>query len=200
VLDKLFPSKAKVEILKVFLFNPDNSFYQRQISHLTHQSIRGVQRELEKLQEIGLVNGSRQGNRMYYKTNRKCSIFEELKNIFFKATGIADALKNNFKGKDIKIAFIYGSYARGDEDFSSDVDLMIVGSISSRELSAILSEPKRKLMREINYAIFSLQEFAKRKKQKDHFIESVLKDKKIFIVGDKNELKALIRPPETNKA
>jgi hypothetical protein len=48
-------------------------------------------------------------------------------------------------------------------------------------------------MREINYAVFSPEEFAKRKREKDHFIESVLRDRKIFIIGNQNELKTLIK-------
>lgn len=194
MLDKLFSSKTKVEILKLFLFNPDNSFYQRQISELINQSIRGVQRELEKFQEIGLIQSSSQGNRIYYRVNKKCPIFEDLRSIFLKTAAIAEVLKDNLNKKDIRIAFIYGSYAKGEENFSSDLDLMVIGDISSKVLSSILSEPKRKLMREINYTVFSPKEFAKRKKDNDHFIKSVLKGRKIFIIGDRNELKALAEP------
>ena len=70
MINKLFSSKTRVEILKLLLFNPENSFYQRQISALTHQSIRGVQREVEKLQQLGLIEKSVQGNRIYYKVNK----------------------------------------------------------------------------------------------------------------------------------
>lgn len=200
MIDKLFSSKARVEILKLFLFNPDNSFYQRQISNLTHQSIRGVQRELEKLQNIGLIKRSNQGNRIYYKVDKGCPICEELKNILFKSVGIAEVLKRHLKGNNIKIAFIYGSYARGEEGLLSDIDLMVIGDISSKELSGTLSKPKRELMREINYAVFPLQEFIKRIKKKDHFLNSVLVDKKIFIVGDDNELKAIIKSRQIKAA
>ncbi len=193
MLNKLFSSRTKAEILKLVLFNPDTSFYQRQISQLIGQSLRGVQRELSRFQEIGLVQGSRQGNRIYYRVNKKCPIFEDLRNIFLKTAGIAEVLKDNLSKKDIRIAFIYGSYAKGRENFLSDLDLMVIGNISSKVLSSLLSEPKRKLMREINYAVFSPQEVVKRKKAKDHFIESILRGRKVFILGDENKLKALVK-------
>src|SRR3990167_4025804 len=148
MIHRLFSSRARVEILKLFLFNPDNSFYQRQISNLTNQSIRGVQRELENLQKIGLLKGTNQGNRIYYKVNKLCPIFEELKNILFKIAGIAEVLKRNLSGSRIKIAFIYGSYARGGEGLLSDIDLMVIGDISSKEVFTIISKPKKELMRE----------------------------------------------------
>lgn len=195
MIDKLFSSKARVEILKLFLFNPDNGFYQRQISTITHQHIRGVQREVEKLHSLGLIEKSIQGNRIYYKVNRECPIFEELKSILFKSVGIAEVLKENLKKIDnIKIAFIYGSYAKGEENLLSDIDLFVIGSITSKELSRLLSKPKRELSREINYAVFPLHEFRKRMSLRDHFLSTVLKDKKIFIIGDEDELKTISKP------
>jgi predicted nucleotidyltransferase len=118
---------------------------------------------------------------------------EELKNILFKSVGIAEALKNNFKEKGIRFAFIYGSYAKGQESLLSDIDLMIIGDISGRELSSILSKPKRELMREINYTVFQSDEFIDKANKKDHFLDSVLKEKKIFIVGSEDGLKSFIK-------
>ncbi|MDD5623013.1 MAG: nucleotidyltransferase domain-containing protein [Actinomycetota bacterium] len=200
MLNKLFSSKTRVEILKLFLFNADVSFYQRQISQLTNQPIRGVQREVVKLHKIGFLEKSVQGNRIYYKVNKNTPIFEDLKSIFFKSIGIAEALKENLKSKKIKIAFIYGSYARGEESLQSDIDLMVIGNITSKELSAVLSKPKKELMREINYAVFLLNEFISKAIQRDHFINSVLKEKKIFIIGSEDELKGFIKSGQTKTA
>jgi len=193
MLNELFSSKTRVEILKLFLFNSNNSFYQRQISNLTAQSIRGVQRKVDKLNRIGIIEKSIQGNRIYYKVNKKCPIDQDLKNIFLKSVGIAEVLKDNLKEKKIKLAFIYGSYAKGEETLLSDIDLMVIGDISSKELSSILSKPKKELMREINYVVFSLSEFINKAIKKDHFINSVLKNKKIYIAGSEDELKGLIK-------
>jgi len=200
MLDKLFSSKTRVEILRLFLFNAASSFYQRQISSLTNQPIRGVQREVEKLHKIGFIEKSIQGNRIYYKVNRNTPIFEDLKNIFFKSVGIAEALKENLQDKKIEAAFIYGSYARGQESLLSDIDLMVIGDISSKQLSVLLAKPKTELMREINYAVFSLNEFIGKAAKKDHFINSVLSDKKIFIIGSEDELKGFIKSGQAKSA
>ena len=194
MLNNLFSSKARVEVLKLFLFNPENSYYQRQISRLTHQPIRAVQREIEKLEKLGLLKVSHEGNRAYCKTDRNCPIFKELKSILFKSVGIAESLKGNLKESNaIKLAFIYGSYAKGEETISSDIDLMVIGSISSRELSRLLANSKNELTREINYIVFSPHELLKRVYKGDHFIKTVLKEKKLFIIGDTNGLKSIIK-------
>lgn len=194
MINKLISSKARVEIMKLFLFNPHDNYYQRQIASLTHQPIRAVQRELERLVGIGLIMKSPQGNRYYYKVNTGCSIYPELKSVFLKTVGLFSILKAHLSNKeDIGVAFVYGSYAKDQENSMSDIDLMVIGQISSRRLSSILAEAKTELGREINYVVFTEDEFRQKAKKKDHFVSSVLKDKKVFIVGDEDELRKVIR-------
>ncbi len=200
VLIELFSSRTRVEVLKLFLFNPDHNFYQRQISHLTNQPIRGVQRELEKLGRIGLLQKSIDGNRVYYRVNREHPIFEDLKNIFFKCEGLAEVLKENLLDRKIEFCFIYGSYARGEENLLSDIDLMIIGDISSREISNILAGVKTQFSREINYAVFPSIEFVNRARHKDYFLDTVLQDKKIFIIGTEDGLKRFIESGQAKTA
>jgi len=194
MLDELFSSKARIEILKLFLFNPDERLYQRQISVQSKQPIRAVQREVWKLGKIGLVKKFAEGNRIYYSVDKRCPIYGELKGIIFKTYGIAETLKAELtKPGNIVSAFIYGSYAEGKEGSSSDIDLMVIGEISSRELSKALSKPKAELSREINYAVFKPGEFRDNARDGDHFLNTVLKRKKIFIVGSEDELKRVVK-------
>ena len=193
MLEKLLSSRARIEILKLFLFNPENRYYQRQISNLTGQSIRAVQREVKKLEDAGLIKINEEGNRIYYKINRTSPIFEELKRIFFKTVGIAEVLKKELKGVElIKVAFIYGSYAKDEEDLKSDIDLMVIGDINSRRLSSLLSKPKNELGREINYVVFDVEDFRNKVNKEEHFLNTVLIEDKIFLVGDENELRRII--------
>lgn len=192
MLKKLLSSKNRVEVLKLLLFNPDESYYQRQISRLTGQPIRAIQREIKNLKDIGLIEKRAEGNRVYYKINKGCPIYEDLKRIFFKVEGIGKILKEYLKkNKDIEVAFIYGSYAKGSERISSDIDLMVIGDISSKKLSKILSGVKEELGREINYMVLTEEELREKVDEKEHFITEVLNDEKIFLIGDEGELKRI---------
>jgi len=194
MLEELFSSKARIEILKLFLFNPEKRYYLRQISALSEQSIRGVQREIDKMKKIGLVEESIEGNRNYYQVNKECPIYEELKRIFFKTVGIGDILQKYLEKNDnIRVAFIYGSFAKGEESILSDIDLLVLGKISAKKLSSLLTKPKKELGREINYAVYSVKEYKRRTRQKDHFLNAVLGKEKIFIIGSEDELKKIIQ-------
>ena len=193
-LKSLFSSQTRIELLRLFLLNPEQSYYLRQIQKKTSLSLRAVQRELANLCNIGLLAKNISGNRNYYVVNKECPLTVELKNIILKSTGISEALKQHLKNeKDIDVAFIYGSYAKDKENLLSDIDLFVIGNISSRRLSSILSKEKSALGREINFNLYAGEDFIDRLDDKNHFILSVLKDKKIFVIGDTNGLKAICR-------
>jgi len=195
MLNELFSSEARVKILKLFLFNSKNRFYQREIALKTNLAIRAVQRETENLGKIGIIKRSEDGNRAYYAVDENCTVIPELKALFAKTSGVGDVIKQYLtkQKNELKFAFIYGSYAKNTENMNSDIDLFVVGSISSRKLSSITSEISEDLKREINYTLFSEEEFKKKLMQKNHFVANVIKNAKVFVVGGVDDLEELVK-------
>jgi len=193
MLKTLFSSSARVKILHLFLMNQDAQYYQRQIKEMTRLPVMAVQRELKKLTAIGLLRKKTDGNRVYYSTNRKFSILPELKGIIMKTMGVGDALKTAIQhARGVELAFVYGSYAKNKENAESDIDVFVVGNIDGKTLSSTLAKTSSSLCREINYTLYSKKEFAK-KAGKNHFVNSVLNEPKIFLKGDEDDVKRLIK-------
>jgi predicted nucleotidyltransferase len=194
MLANLISSKARIEILKLLILNPANSYYQREIAQLTKLPIQAVQRELKNFSNIGLTEIKTHGNRKFYSANRNFPIFKELKSIILKTSLLGDVLKQALlKSKnEIRLAFIYGSYAEQQEKISSDIDLFVVGAISSRKLSSILSSVKKELQREINFTVYTTDELKQGVRTKKHFISRILQGKKIFLIGDDNVIQAIV--------
>lgn len=191
MLELLFSSTARVKVLALMLLNPDTSFYQRQISKLTELPVRAVQREVERLQALGLLIRSESGNQVHYQVDRDFFLFPELKSIFLKTLGAMTVTRNALRGTEgIVVAFIYGSYAADQETVSSDIDVLVVGHISSRELHAALQEAERLSHREVNYTLFSPAEFRERVQAADGFLINVLAAPKLFVVGDDDALRS----------
>jgi predicted nucleotidyltransferase len=113
---------------------------------------------------------------------------------------VAEYIKKAVKGSAIKAAFIYGSYAKNTEDINSDIDVFVIGGITGRELSLALKGAKEELSREINYVLMSPQEFGKKAALKDHFVRSVMGGRKIFIVGDENDIEKIVKPGKIKTA
>jgi predicted nucleotidyltransferase len=90
--------------------------------------------------------------------------------------------------RGIEVAFIYGSFAKHEETGRSDIDLLIIGKIDENRLLGQINKLERVLKREINYSLFQRDEFNHKTKEKDPFITDLLKNPKIFLIGDKNDL------------
>jgi predicted nucleotidyltransferase len=114
--------------------------------------------------------------------------------LIIKTYGLADKLRDALQAiaKKIKVAFIYGSFAKGIEDAYSDVDLLVVGEATLGEIIDITHEVERNLGREINPLVYSPKELKRKMKDGRSFVKSVTGGEKIFIKGTDDELKKII--------
>ena len=92
---------------------------------------------------------------------------------------------------DIRVAFIYGSTAKGTEVTSSDIDLMVIGEIDLDTLDRTIDNVEDELGRTVNYTLFSAREWQERVTQENSFVVDILTHEKVFLIGDANDLSAL---------
>lgn len=191
---QLFASETLVALLRVFLMRADDSFYQRELADASGARLYLVQRELGRLERAGLIAKTPRGNRVYYQANRNHPAFEDLKRAFLKTVALGDALRSALAplADRMRVAFVYGSYTVGQETSESDVDLFLVGDLSSREAAAVLGPIGRDLGRELNTAVYSQTEFGEKVRDGHHFITEVLKGPKVFLIGGERELAELV--------
>jgi predicted nucleotidyltransferase len=189
--EKIFGSRIRAKILGWLFTHPDESFFVRQIALILREDPTNVSREMAKLEELGILRSKRNGNLKHFQTNQECPFFEELKGLVLKTTGVAGQIRASLdKLAGIEYAFIYGSYAKGEERADSDVDLLIIGDVDMDRLDSNLGKLEKTLGREINYVLYSMKEFKSKKKAKDGFLMDVLSSKKIMAVGAENGLEA----------
>jgi len=177
------------QILALLLLRPEESFYVREIGRLTSVPAGSLHRELKLLTDAGLLQRSAAGNQVRYQVDRACPIREELAGIFRKTAGMADVLREALApiaGK-IRLAFIFGSVARGKEGASSDVDVLVVGSASFAAVVEALSRATKRLRREVNPVVMTKATFEAKLASHDRFVARVAREPKIFLVGDDSE-------------
>ena len=181
-------------LLAALYGHSDESFYLRQLV----RAIGGygaVQRELKQLTDLGLIVRRVQGNQVLYQANSRSPIFSEMKSLMTKTVGIRDTIRAALLPleAEIQIAFVYGSIARQQEQAGSDVDLMVIGSASFSEIVAALGPAQKTLGREVNPTAFPVSEFRSRLTEGNHFLRTVMREKKIFVLGNQNELARLAK-------
>jgi len=180
-------------VLALFLCHPDESFYLRQAVRCTACALGAVQRELRHLTAAGILTRTQQGNQVHFRANRQCPIFNELQSLMTKTAGAADVIRTALSPlyDRIRLGFIYGSFARGDYRADSDIDLMVIGTISFADIASALRPAQDKLFREINPTIYPPAEFRRKLAQKHHFLTRVLLEPKLWLMGTDHELAAM---------
>jgi predicted nucleotidyltransferase len=191
MLEPIIP-QIRNSLLTLFLLNPGEKYYTREIGRILNKDISPIRKELVNLESFGLLKSEKKGNLKYYWADTDFIIYEELQKIILKTEGVVKALKeelSNLKNR-VDYLFIYGSFASGKANARSDVDLFIVGTIDNDKVISKIMESERILNREINYSLYEKDEFIEKIKKRDAFIMNVLNQPKIMIVG-KNEFESL---------
>ena len=193
VADVLF-GQTRRSVLALLYGHSDEAFYLRQIARRIGTSVGAVQREVRQLSDAGLIGRNAQGNQVLYRANAKSPVFRELKSLIIKTAGVRDVIAEAlFPLRDrIRVAFVYGSIARQEEKAESDVDLMVVGRATFREVVTHLQAAQKKLGREVNPTVYSVAEFRRKRRAGNHFLTRVLESKKLFVLGDERELARMV--------
>jgi len=191
VLSETLFGRTRGAVLSVLYGHVGKGFYLRQLARLTDIALGPVQREIRQLVEAGLVTRKTVGAQTLYSANQKSPVFREIKSLVNKTVGMRDILADALDPlrERINLAFVYGSVARSRETENSDVDLMIVGKVDFDEVIAGLAGAEKTLNREVNPTVYSIREFGK--KVRGNFLKTVLADKKLFIIGDEDDLREL---------
>ena len=189
LLAEILSSKIRSEIFRMLFGVNDEALHMREIERRSGLSIGTIQQETKKLLRLNLILKRKDGNRSYYKANKDHPLYAEIRSLVLKTAGLVDFFRRALEANpNIQFAFVFGSLARHEEKDKSDVDLMIIGEITMRQLTALLSGVSAQIGREINPYILTIAEFLKRKSAKDHFLIQLLESPKIFVIGNENEL------------
>lgn len=193
MLDRLFGSRLRGKAIGWLFTHPDERFFVRQLTTILGEDSTNLSRELARLAGLGILTAVVEGRQKYYQVNSRCAIAAELHGLAVKTTGVADILREALGGlkNRIRAAFIYGSFARGGEQATSDVDIMVIGDVTFAEVSRALSPAQERLGREVNPSVYPLREFRGKVKPRHHFVRAVVRDKKVFLVGDEDDLERL---------
>ncbi len=193
--------RTRTAILSLLYGHADDSIYLRHLVRETGAGIGAVQREVKQLSDAGLIVRKTVGNLVFYQANRKSPVFSELRGLLLKTAGVRDVLREALAPlkNRIQVAFVYGSIAAQKERTDSDVDLMIVGDASFDEVVPALSVAGKKLRREINPTIYPAREFRSKLGSGNHLLTSVLQSKRLFVIGNENDLRELSTKPKQSR-
>jgi len=189
MLEALFSSRVRVKLLTTLFLSPGTQHNAWELSRSLHENYSAVWRELARLEASGILISEPRGNSKTYQVNLGCPITPELRSMILKSSGFATVIRDKLRelGR-VQTAFVYGSYASGEADARSDMDLMIIGEVDLTRLANLIAELEKELNRPINYVIFSEQEWNEKRAQQEPFAANVDRSPKVMIMGGDNAL------------
>lgn len=193
MLEHLFGSRTRVKLISLFMSQPEDPIFVREVTRRISTQINAVRRELANLMRFGLikeVTGSSDGvkrpglKRKYYKLNDVFPLLQEVRSLMTKAQLLVEhRVDKDFESVEtVKYAALMGSFL-GYRSPNSETDLFIIGAIDKTLLDKIIAKMELTIGKEINYCIMSLQEYEYRKEMTDKFLFTLFDAPKNVVVN-----------------
>jgi predicted nucleotidyltransferase len=192
-LTALFTSGVRLKALRRLALSGVRRIPERDLAREEDLPLGAMRRELRRLARAGLVRTGLARRRRLYWANTGHPYYPELKALLVKEAFLEDKLHKLGEIREkVRLAFVFGSTARGEEDEQSDLDLAVVGRASGAELLDLLDPRAGNLPQELNPIVYSPEEFALKYREKGGFVERIVKARKIFIVGSEDDLRQIL--------
>ena len=169
---------------------PERAYHLNELRRLTGLGSASLQRELNRLATAGLVDAQAVGNQRRFQANAQSPVYAELVALTRKTLGTVPVLQDALQPLRPKLvsAWVYGSVAKQTDTAHSDIDVMLVGNdLLLSQVLAALEPAEAQFGRKINPNCYSPQEFERRRLEPDSFVNRVLSQPTLPLVGDAHE-------------
>lgn len=173
--------------LALLMATPGQELHTREIARRVNADAHPVQRALERMLDAGLVQSRRLGNLRLWSV-RDSELARPVREIIRRTAGVAEGLRDALSSmKGVQLAFLFGSYASGEDELGSDIDLFVVGSPDRTQLSREVTKQERSFTREINTVVWTMDEVGSPTPKQQRFLSGLMRRPRIWLVGDDDE-------------
>ena len=176
-LDLMFEKYKDWKLLRIFLKNPDRGFYTKEISRVIGIGSGTVNHFLRNIYKDNILTKEIIGNVHLYRLNNELELVKQLK-IF---NTLLDFKKCNFTRQFLKnddtitSIILYGSYANGENDSKSDIDVLILTK-SNKSFNNIINRLEKKLEKNISIQKMKIPDWYKLKEKDKPFYNSIIEN------------------------
>lgn len=181
-------SELRRRLLTFFYMNRSARVYVRQLASALGVDSTNLSRELARLEKDGLLRSETEGRQLYYSIDPQYAYLKAVFALLQGTVGVVPTLSTAMRRvPGIESAYLYGSFAKNEQDSASDIDLLILGHPDPRKLAAEISTLEKTLKREVNYTVLEPSEFKRRLKRHDPFLTDIWQGRRVGLVGDEED-------------
>ena len=161
VLGNIFSGKIRVALLTKLLLNPASKVYLRGLERVLGVSSNTVRLELNKLQEMHLIEAQEDSDNTKvknYVVNQGHPMFKTLRGIIMQFVGLDQIVDQIIKKLgNLDQVYLTGDLAEGKN--SPFVDLVIVGNVDKMYMHQLIEKVEPLIQKKVRVATFSKEEF-----------------------------------------
>ena len=181
MLAQLLSSKPKSRLVNLFLANSGRSFSVTELRQSTNAPQKLLAITIKELSRMGFLITYVKDKNRYYQVDKHFPLYPELMSLLRKVKNPpADLLaREAIKVGDCKLVVLTGVFAGKPR---IETDALFVGKVSPAKLSRFLKLAEKFAEREINYTIFTLNEFEYRKIMNDRFVKNIMENEPLVLI------------------
>ena len=176
-------SQVRRRLLTYYFTNTSARHHLRGLAERLSVDPSNLSRELRRLERPGLFLSEMNGHQKYFSLNRKYPLFREVRSIVEKTIGAAPLIGRALQSvARVEEAYLFGSFARNQQDAASDIDVLLIGTPPAETLAESMRNLEHQLGREINYTVMSRHEFESRRERRDAFLQSIWHNRHVSLL------------------
>lgn len=181
MLEHLFSSKVRIKLLSLFLLNPEQAYFVRELTRRLNERINSIRRELDNLQKMGLLVSHTEDRKKYYTVNRDFELFEELRSLIIKSgvTPQEKSMRMLQALKNVQMVILTGVFT---QQRLPKTDLLVVGNPKRERLLDAVSELEKAVGKQIRYSVIDHNEYDYRRTMHDLFLQDILTNEHITVL------------------
>ncbi len=177
-------SKIRQRILALIMDAPERRMHLRAIARAVETSAGTAARELDRLENAGLLRRVREGNQVYFEARPNQPLYGAIRDIVRQTVGAPAVVCRHLSGlSGVERAVIFGSYAHGPLKPDSDVDLLIIGTPDRNDLTERLEIAGLEIGRPVNEVVMTRDELDALRTRGDAFVRSLDLGPTITVIG-----------------
>jgi predicted nucleotidyltransferase len=177
-------------LLTHFLLHPERKLHFRALREHTGLGTGSLQRELARLEGLGLIRRMDRGGKAYYAPVLEHPSWGAFRTLVREHGDPADVLREALSEVEgIKAAFIFGSSVRGTARRDSDIDVFILEEdVPLASLGRATLEAQGLLERPLDVKRYTPATLARKLRKGGGFLKDALSGPKTWVIGSEDAL------------
>lgn len=186
----IFRSQSLMRTVGFLALHQDAEYGAADIAEFVGVTRPAIVQALGYLERDGLVSKRSVGKKRLYRINADHAYYPELRSIAVKTLGGMETVSREIQSDEpIRFAAVFGSFARGDEEPASDLDVLFVIDDEGWEetdyrIATSMTAVSERIARRVAPNIYRSSEFERLRREGNPSIEQILSSPMAVLKGE----------------